>query len=315
MSGEFERIEEIRRRLRLQSADVELGIGDDAALLASSARAQAVSVDAQVEHVHFARELLSPADIGHRALAAALSDLAAMGARPRAAFVAMIVPGDLPDEALYGIADGFAEAQREYGCAVAGGNLASGGELSITTTVIGDAPDAPLTRAGARPGDALYVTGTLGSAALGLRALRAGREELAPGCVARWRRCLARVREGAALSGVASAAIDISDGLLQDLSHLAQGSRVGFDVELASLPFDPEFVASCAGLGLDPNALALSGGEDYELLFTAAADRAPAVGTRIGSAVAARGIRLRDAHGAVVDPPPAPGFDHFRRTR
>ena len=185
-------------------------------------------------------------------------------------------------------------------------------KLSITTTVIGDAPAAPLTRSGARAGDGLYVTGTLGAAALGLHALRAGRPELAPRCVARFRRCVARLREGAALTGVASAAIDVSDGLLSDLAHIARASAVGFEIELPRLPADAELGPGCAALGLDPLALALAGGEDYELLFTAGPAHAPALGTHIGTAVTEPGIRLRDARGRLVAPPAAPGFDHFR---
>jgi thiamine-monophosphate kinase len=313
VADERERIEQIRRRLSVfGSAEVQLGIGDDCALLRPSAQAQAVSVDAQVEHVHFTRELLAPEDIGWRALTCAVSDLAAMGARARAAFVAMNVPAYLPDAELYAIADGFAAAQREHGCAVAGGNLAAGRELSITTTVIGDAPATPVTRAGAKPGDVLYVTGTLGGAALGLHALRAGRPELAPACVARFRRCVARLREGTALASVASAAIDVSDGLLSDLGHVARASAVGFELELPRLPTDAELGPGCAALGLDPLALALAGGEDYELLFTAPAAAAPRLGTRIGTATSDPGIRLRDASGRLVEPPGNPGFDHFR---
>jgi thiamine-monophosphate kinase len=312
VSDEFQRIEQIRRRLAFASADVLLGIGDDAAVLAPSARGQAVSVDAQVEGVHFRRDLLEPADIGYRALASALSDLAAMGARARAAFVALIAPEQLPEEELYAIADGFAHAQRAFACAVAGGNLASGGELSITTTVIGDAPAAPITRAGARVGDALYVTGELGGAALGLHLLLAGRCELATECVARWRRPVPRLREGAALVGVATAAIDVSDGLLQDLAHLAEASDVGFELELHRIPRVAALAGASAAIGADPDALALAGGEDYELLFTAPPELRPAVGTRIGTVTVARGIRIVDASGRAIAAPPGPGYDHFR---
>jgi thiamine-monophosphate kinase len=275
MAGEFERIAEIRRRLASASADIELGIGDDAALLRASPRAQALSVDTQVEGVHFSRAYSSLADIGYRALAAAVSDLGAMGARPRAALSAWIVPETCADAELYAIADGIAEAARDFGCPVAGGNLAAGRELSITTTVIGDAPERALTRAGARPGHTLFVTGALGASALGLAALQAGRADLAPDCVARYRRPRARVCEGLALVGIASAAIDVSDGLLQDLDHLATASGVGFEIELAQLPLHPELVAGCRALGCEAEALALTGGEDYELLFTAAQDSAP----------------------------------------
>lgn len=312
MSDEFQRIEQIRRRLAFASDDVLLGIGDDAAVLAPSARAQAVSVDAQVDGVHFRRDLLAAADIGYRSLASALSDLAAIGATARAAFVALIAPAQLPEDELYAIADGFAEAQRAFACAVAGGNLATGGELSITTTVIGDAPVSPITRSGARAGDALYVTGELGGAALGLALLLAGRSELAPECVAHWRRPAPRLREGIALCGVASAAIDVSDGLLQDLGHLAEASGVGFELQLERVPRAAPLAGACAVIGADPDALALAGGEDYELLFTAAPELRPAIGTRIGTVTAAAGIRIVNASGRAIAAPHWSGYDHFR---
>jgi thiamine-monophosphate kinase len=314
VSGEFERVAEIRRRLTFASDQVLLGIGDDAAVLSQSARAQVLSVDAQVEGVHFRRELLAPGDIGYRAFVAALSDLAAMGARPRAALIALILPQALGDEELYAIVDGIAEAQREYACAVIGGNLARGGELSITTTVVGDAASATLTRAGARPGDGLFVTGELGGAALGLALLQAGKGELGPQCVARWRRPSAKIREGQALTGVASSAIDISDGLLQDLGHLSEASGVGFELELARLPIAPETARVAPQLRLDACALALGGGEDYELLFTASPEGAGAThGARIGTAVRAPGVRVVDAEGRSVNTPSGVGFDHFPR--
>jgi thiamine-monophosphate kinase len=317
MADEFARIAEIRRRLSAgarASSHVVLGIGDDAALLAASERAQAISVDAQVEHVHFERDLLSGTDLGYRALASALSDLAAMGAVPRAALVAMIVPPELSETELYAIADGFAEAQHAFGCQVAGGNLARGRELSITTTVIGDAARRPLTRGGARPGDALFVTGELGASALGLHALRGGRTELAPACVTRWRRLHARIREGVAIAELAGSAIDVSDGLLQDLSHLARASGVGFEIELAQLPFHVEMARACGELALDPQRLALSGGEDYELLFTVPKGVVPPHGTCIGEATAASGLRGRGRGGERIDLPPAGGYDHFVTT-
>jgi thiamine-monophosphate kinase len=320
VAREFERIAEIERRLRASSPDIALGIGDDAALLRPSARAQAITVDAQVEGVHFDRAFMAPADIGFRALSSAVSDLCAMGARPRAALCALIVPASLPDSELYAIADGIAQAQHELACIVAGGNLAAGESLSLTTTAIGDAPLTPLTRDGARAGDALMVTGTLGASALGLRLLRERRSELAPACVARFLRPLARVQEGQALPGIASAAIDVSDGLLQDLGHVAEASKVGFEVDLAALPLLPEFRDTCRALGVDPDALALTGGEDYELLWTCpehAAQSWPGrlESTQIGRATAEPGIRLRDASGRLVPAPAAAGFDHFRHGR
>jgi thiamine-monophosphate kinase len=310
--GEFERIAEIKRRLAAASADVTLGIGDDAAVLAPSTRAQVWSVDAQVEGVHFRRDLLSLQDVGYRALAAALSDLAAMAARPRAALLSLCLPKSLRDADLFAIIDGVAQAQREYACLVSGGNLAAGGELSITTSVLGEALGAPLTRGGVRAGDALFVTGELGGAALGLQLLQHGDGRKAPGCVERWRRPRARIAEGLQLAGVASAAIDVSDGLLQDLTHLATASGVGFELEAARLPLHPELLALAPVLELEPVAVGLCSGEDYELLFSAAPSATPSLGTRIGRAVERPGIRVLDAHGREIPVPDAAGFDHFR---
>jgi thiamine-monophosphate kinase len=316
VSGEFERIAEIRRRLGVsgEPAGVLVGNGDDAAVLAGSARPLVLSVDAQVEGVHFRRELLAAEDIGHRALSAALSDLAAMGARPRAALLALVVPASWDDASLFAIADGMAEAASQYGCPVVGGNLARGGELSLTTTVIGECDGPVLTRRGAREGDALFIAGELGGAALGLRALIAGEGELVPQAVRCWRRPLARIDESRAIASKASAAIDVSDGLLQDLEHLADASGVGFEVELERLPLAPELAAHAARFGSDARSLALAGGEEYALLYTAAADtRMP--GKRVGRACAERGVRLRCANGELVAPPLMPGFDHFPKAR
>ena len=164
--------------------------------------------------------------------------------------------------------------------------------------------------------------GTLGASALGLHALRAGRAASVPGCVERFLRPTARVREGQALAGLATAAIDVSDGLLQDLGHVAEASGIGFELDLSRLPLHPELATGCVALGLDPIALALAGGEDYELLFVcpeALVARAEALAgagaVRIGRAVQEPGIRLRDARGRLVTPPARMGFDHFQSKR
>ncbi|MGD8858642.1 MAG: thiamine-phosphate kinase [Myxococcales bacterium] len=313
MAGEFERIAEIRRRLGDAGDGLLVGNGDDAAVLAASAHPTVVSVDTVVQGVHFDLDLCEPADVGYRAFAGALSDLAAMGASPRAAVVALIAPADMDESVLYGIADGFAAGQRDFGAPVVGGNLASGGELSVSTTVLGELSGEALRRDGVRPGDTLYVTGEVGAAAAGLQALLAGRPELGPECVARWRRPRPRLQVGLSLRGRATAAVDISDGLLSDLGHLAEASGVGFEVQVERLP-----VAGCArrvaaALGLDARTLSLTGGEDYELLFTAEQSVDPALGTPIGQAVAAPGLRLLDAGGRPVPMPARAGFDHFRR--
>ena len=269
-----------------------------------------LSVDAQIEGVHFQREWLSLRQLGARAMAAALSDLAAMGAQPRAALISIICPAALADDELYTIMDGVGDAQPLYACTVVGGNLARGEQLSITTTVIGTAPARPMTRSGARPGDGLYVTGTLGSAALGLELLQRGRPELAPAHVARWRVPTARITEGSIAAEQAHAAIDVSDGLLQDLRHVCEASRVGCTIELAALPV-PDEAALAQDLGLDLTRLALRGGEDYELLIAAAEPPEGSNLTRIGTFSAERGLRVLGPSGAVSSADPV-GFDHFQ---
>jgi thiamine-monophosphate kinase len=175
--------------------------------------------------------------------------------------------------------------------------------------VIGAAPARPLTRSGARPGEGLFVTGTLGSAALGLALLKRGQPTRAPEHVARWRVPTARIAEGRRAVEHASAGIDVSDGLLQDLRHLCTASSVGCEIDLVALPRPREDVLA-AELGLDLEQLALAGGEDYELLIAASEPPAGAGFTRIGTFTSAAGVRLREATGAVRTAEIA-GFDHF----
>jgi thiamine-monophosphate kinase len=315
-ASEHQRIAEIRARLARTAppgrTDIALSIGDDAALLRMGQAPDSVlSVDAQVEGVHFDRGFLSLTQLGARAMASALSDLAAMGAEPRAALVSVICPKALDDDELYAIMDGVGEAQARYGCTVIGGNLARGAELSITTTVIGAATEGALTRSGARAGDGLYVTGTLGSAALGLALLKRGRPERAPEHVARWRAPTARIAAGlAAARAGAHAAIDVSDGLLQDLRHICEASSVGCVLELPRLP-RPRDAALALELGVDLERLALEGGEDYEVLIAASEPPTGADFTRIGTFFAEAGIQLQDGSGA-LHIAAASGFDHFK---
>jgi thiamine-monophosphate kinase len=312
VATEHERIAEIRARLARgvpASAGVELSIGDDAAILRASTQGSVLSVDAQVEGVHFRREWLSLRQLGARALASALSDLAAMGAAPRAALLSIICPRELTDPELYELIDGAADAQALYGCQVVGGNLARGAQLSITTTVIGAAPDQPMTRSGTQPGDGLYVTGMLGSAALGLELLKRNLAQRAPEHAERWRVPTARIAQGLRAAEHAHAAIDVSDGLLQDLRHVCAASSVGCVIDLVALP-RPDDAALARELGLDLERLALRGGEDYELLIAAAHPPDAADFTRIGTFCEGAAIQLRDAAGALRTAEVV-GFDHF----
>lgn len=297
---EFALIAELRAILSRDDPRVSLGIGDDAAILAPLARGAVVSVDALVEGVHFDRRWLSFEDVGWRAHAAALSDLAAMGASPRAGLLSLVLPSALEDEAVLAIARGAAEAGDAFGAPIVGGNLSRGSELSVTTTVIGEAPPRPLRRDGARVGDGVFVTGTVGAAALGLALLAAGEEdrEGASSFVARWRRPRPRFDVAPGLSGVATSAADVSDGLAADLGHICEVSGVAAVIECARLPLEAGHAALAASLGRDGDLLALAGGEDYELVLTAPPGARPEAATYIGSVVAGEGVRVLDRDGA-----------------
>ncbi|MBA2077595.1 MAG: thiamine-phosphate kinase [Rhodanobacter sp. 68-29] len=319
---EFSLIDRIRERTEQGREDVRLGIGDDAALLAvPPGQELAVAIDTLVEGVHFPLGT-APADIGWKALAVNLSDLAAMGAVPAWALLALTLPQ--ADAAFIdGLADGFAQLARQHRLALVGGDTTRG-PLTLSVAVHGFVPpEQALTRAGARVGDAVLVTGTLGDAAAGLHCLQTAmqvdsRTAMRDALVERLNRPVPRLAAGLALRGRASACLDVSDGLLADLGHLCAASGVGAEIDAALLP------CSSALLGLfDDGAardFALSGGDDYELCFTVPAARVGEVqadlarlgggATRIGRIVAGEGVRVRDAGGDWLEPERA-GWDHF----
>lgn len=311
MTDEFSRIDEILRRLQQTSVYVEVANGDDAAVLQPDGKT-VISVDAAVEGTHFKRAWISFEELGYRALVAALSDLAAMGATARAVLTSLIAPSDLTDADIYAVADGCAAAAREYGAPVVGGNLSRGTGLSLTTTVVGAIDGPPIRRRGANVGDVIYVTGSLGTAALGLQCLMAHcSDATAAPFIARWKRPVARITEGRALMGIATAAIDVSDGLLQDLSHLCRASEVGAVVDVGALPLAAGSMELATMMGWSVADLALSGGEDYELLFTAPrAATIPVIATAIGEIRTDPRITLRDG-GVERAAPTRLGFRHF----
>jgi thiamine-monophosphate kinase len=298
-----------------------LGIGDDCALLEPTPGMQlAVSSDLLVEGRHFV-STVAPERLGHKALAVNLSDLAACGAAPLAYTLALALPR--ADEAfLDGFARGLHALADAHGIELVGGDT-SAGPLAICITVFGEVPPgAALRRDGARAGDDLWVSGTPGDARLALELLR-GTLALPGEAFARARVAMElpqpRIALGLALRGVATAAIDVSDGLLGDLGHVLARSRVGATLDVDALPASDLLAA----LPLEPRReLALAGGDDYELLFTAPPARRDAVHaaaadggvrvTRIGRIDAQSGVRLRDAEGRAVAPPREPSFDHFR---
>lgn len=314
MSSEFERIARLRAIYGEAHEGVELGIGDDAAILAPGI---VLSVDAAVEGVHFRREWVgrgaSWEDVGRRAAIAALSDLAAMGATPRAMLQALTLPADTAEEVVDAIARGTADVASAHGAPVIGGNLARARDLTITTTVVGTNAGASLRRDGAQVGDALYVTGVLGAAALGLAALEAGLADDADAqpFVRRFLSPTPRIAEGRAALGIAHACVDVSDGLAQDALHLCVASGVGAELELALLPLAPGHGALARRLGRDEVQVVLSGGEDFELVLAAPEGAVLEGARRIGRVVEGRGVVVRAADGSGVAIEGG-GFDHFR---
>jgi thiamine-monophosphate kinase len=287
-----------------------VGIGDDAAVLSRAPDGSRLvwTIDEQVEGTHFRRELVTWRDVGWRSFMAAASDVAAKGAWPWCALAAIVLPDDVDDEMLAEIARGQGEAAAALGTGVVGGNLARGQVVSIATTLVGCA-DRVVLRSGARAGDGLWLGGSVGLAAAGLRALEQGRgadTRLGP-AIAAWRRPVARVEQGLAVARVAHAAIDVSDGLARDAGHLAEASGVGIVVDERELAKDAVLADAAAVLGQDALDLALHGGEDYALL--AASPAAIEGFRRIGDIVGGRGLRLRGAGGE--RPIEARGFDHF----
>lgn len=312
---EFDLIELIRTRCSVARADVRLGIGDDAALLLPPAGHElAVSTDTLVAGVHFPLGT-SARDLGWKALAVNLSDLAAMGATPAWALLSLTLP-ESAREFVDGFAQGFAELAAQHGVALVGGDTTRG-PLAVGVTVHGFVPPGrALRRDGARAGDLVFVTGTLGDAAAGLRCLDRADERAAAlfnapsdtreALIGRLNRPTPRIAAGAALRELASACIDVSDGLLADLGHVAARSGVGIELDADSLP------ASSALLALferdERLLLQAAGGDDYELAFCVPPTRAGDVqrdlarigggATRIGRVVEGERVRVFDRDGA-----------------
>lgn len=268
------------------SPGVLVGIGDDAAVVAPRRNhVDVLTTDVQVDGVHFTRAFSAAADVGHRALHVNLSDVAAMGAEPRVALLSLGLPADLEARWVADFVAGLVAAARAAGVQLVGGNISRAPVLFADVTVTGTAkPRHLLRRSGARPGDELYVSGTIGAAAAGLAWLQWARDAapsdshghaaaaLSPAmdtALARYRRPEARVALGLQVgrNKAASACMDTSDGLADALRQLAGASGVGVRVEEAALPVDPSVAESSLRTGADREALAWSGGEDYELLF------------------------------------------------
>jgi thiamine-monophosphate kinase len=320
MPSEFALIDLIRQRVKSRD-DVVLGIGDDAALLSvPNDQLLVVSSDTLNAGIHFPEET-APEDIGYKALAVNLSDLAAMGATPAWASLAISLPS-VDVDWLEKFLDGFFELADEHNVQLIGGDTTQG-PLSITITIHGFVPkNQALRRDGAQRGDEIWVTGSLGDAVGGLAQWQANGLQSAK---LRYRldRPTPRINVGIALRGIAHAAIDISDGLAADLSHILRASKLGAEIEVCRLPMSKPF------LDHYPNdhqryQLQLSGGDDYELCFTAPANQSlvieqalaecDVVGTVIGHIVSGDGLTCLDENGDLFELEKK-GFEHFRVRR
>ena len=311
----------IRRYFTRATPGAALGVGDDAALLrVNSGMELAVSTDMLVSGTHFFAAA-DPFLLGHKALAVNLSDMAAMGAQPRWATLALALPA--ADEAwLERFSAGFFALAQQHGVELIGGDTTRG-PLNLCVTIMGEVPyGKALRRDGAQAGDDIWVSGTLGNAALALAHLQGSVNLAAPelaACAAALHQPAPRVALGLALRGVAHSAIDVSDGLLADLGHILECSNAGAEIEFAALPASAmlrPYLAQPLG-----RHCALAGGDDYELCFTAPVARRDEVGkisaqlglplTRIGAIVEGSGCSVRAADGGSIHMEES-GYDHFR---
>lgn len=273
--NEFQLIERIRRIFEGTGAgrpDVILGIGDDAAVLDPGSEMVVSTTDSIVEGTHFEWSFCVPSDVGYKSVTVNLSDLAAMGARPVAILVSFSIPRDMKDSCVLQVARGAAQACARYGVRAVGGNVtATAGPFDSTITALGlTHGNRFLSRKGARPGDSIFVSGPLGSAALGREVLSGStsRRRSYPSLARSFLRPEPQIRLGSRLlsaDGV-HCAIDVSDGLLADLDHLIRPSGTGARLDLERLPIDDESWRFHGKGGGDPIEAALTGGEDYQLL-------------------------------------------------
>jgi thiamine-monophosphate kinase len=333
--GEFELIAALRDRIERAGAPdrvpgLVLGSGDDAAISAHGG-ARATSVDALVEGVHFRIPPFAARSVGHKALAIALSDLAAMGARATEAYLQLGVPEPIDEPGLLELADGVGAVAAAHGVAIAGGDLTRAPALLLAVTAVGlaDRAEDLVRRAGARPGDLVVVTGELGGAAAGLALLErpelaaAVGEPIAGALRLRQLEPEPRLEAGAALAGAgARAMIDLSDGIGGDAGHLAAAGGVRLSVDATRLPVQEGVAEVAAALGADPLDLVTAGGEDYELLAavppelleraTAAAAAAGSPLAVVGAVEEGEGVRLSGPGGEARR---AAGFDQLRPPR
>lgn len=307
-AGEFGFIKRVTARLGTGPTCL-LGPGDDAAVVTAPDSRVVATTDVLVEGRHFRQDWSSAEDVGHRAAAANMADVAAMGATPTALLVGLCCPRDLPVRWAESLADGLAAEAALMGASVVGGDMVSSPTLTISVTALGDLEGrAPVTRGGARPGDVVAIAGRLGYAAAGLTVLSRGFRSPKL-LVEAYRRPVVPYAAGPSGARLgATAMIDVSDGLLADLGHVAEASGVAIDVELAAFDVPPQMRDAAAALGADIASWVLTGGEDHALAATFPPDtRLPDQWRVVG--------RVTDGSGATVDGRPydaPPGWDHFR---
>jgi thiamine-monophosphate kinase len=325
--GEFGLIERLRAALPAAMPDrLIVGIGDDAAVWRNGDVYTIATTDTMVAGVHFLPGAVAWRDVGWKALAANVSDIAAMGGVPAFALVTLCLPPETPVDAVDALYAGLRECAEAHGVAIAGGDIVSSSVFAITIALTGDAAiDANgepllLRRGAARPGDILAVTGALGGSAGGLRALVAGAAatDATRRLIARHMRPQPRLDAGrAAIAAGIRCAIDVSDGLAQDLGHICEASRVPAELRLDRIPLDNDLAAAYPG---DAVTMAVTGGEDYELLLVGAEDAIARASAALSAPLTVVGrivtgpprVRLLDASGAEVTLP-ASGWDHLKK--
>ena len=312
--GEFGFIDRLRERLPAGTAKV--GVGDDAAVVRPTEGTSLVATtDALVEGVHFRWDWSKPPDVGHKAVTVNVSDLAAMGARPRWVLITIGAPSSTAQATLEGIYDGLDEACVDYDVELIGGDTVRAEELVLSVTALGEVDGEPLLRSGAKIGDVLAVTGPLGRAAAGVNLLLSQNvkgisPEDALACMSAHARPTARVAEGRALRMSAHAAIDLSDGLAPDAGRLAQASNVGVEIEVVPVADEARRVAEARGWEVE--RMTLGGGEDYELLVALDASSVDELDLGlipVGRVVDDGVWLVRDGERHPLD---ATGWDHFQ---
>ncbi|KMP10369.1 hypothetical protein UR09_06460 [Candidatus Nitromaritima sp. SCGC AAA799-A02] len=336
--GEFGLIDRFRSQLDSRSPRVKTGIGDDCAVFSTrSNTVQLVSTDALIESIHFDLKTISPEQLGRKTLAANISDIAAMGGTPYLALVSLGLPPSTPVKFLDGFYSGLEACCRTHNMELAGGDtVASPKHLFINLCILGEARrNRVFTRNGARPGDSIFVTGTLGDSALGLQLLKKGNNASLGS--ARHRRSLIlnhlepvpRLNEAERLARSklrVTSMIDVSDGLVQDLGHLCAPDGLGAVIYEENLPHSPALKSVCKQMGCDATDWSLQGGEDYELLFTMKREdvkklkklfsKAPAPVSLIGEITGSPGkIVLEKKDGRRKPLKPSTGFNHFKVSR